>query len=313
MHVLSPRARAQRIGWIALLVVVLVLSAVPASAKRKKDDNRRYRLPVSRRWMPDWKVDNKHHDYPAWDLAVPRHTAVRAVHGGRVVSVTRWGGCGRGVIIGGRDGYSYTYCHGSHVFIRKGRKVEAGEKIMLSGSSGHSTGPHLHLQIAGRHGRLLCPQPLLAKWTERRDASPRKTTSRGCSYSPDRAIYRSHRQREVKHKSARPGRRAERAKQRSHRAGGDRNGKKARKGDRRNDEKRKARTRSARKDRRPGRGKAGRKNGRKERGRPKGRITRKQRVRQHRRRARMRVVRVRRATAARRGDLALARRVRPLI
>lgn len=141
--------------------------------------------------MPERKIDKRHHDYPAWDLAIPTKTPVRAVHAGRIRSVTRWGACGRGVIIRGRDGFEYTYCHGSWVLAKKNRWVQAGQKIMLSGSTGHSTGPHLHLQIKGPRGGLLCPQPLLKRWARGRQVSPRATTARGCAYSPDRPSYRS--------------------------------------------------------------------------------------------------------------------------
>ncbi|MQA99313.1 MAG: peptidoglycan DD-metalloendopeptidase family protein [Actinobacteria bacterium] len=192
MYVIPSRARVLRVGWIGLLVVALVLSAPSVSAK-KKPRQRRYGLPVARKWAPDRKIDNRHHDYPAWDVAVPRRTAVRAVHAGRVRAVTRGGGCGRGLIIRGRDGYEYTYCHGSWVKAKKHRWVRAGQKIMLSGNTGHSTGPHLHLQIRSPGGRLLCPQPLLRRWARGRQVSPRASTSRGCAYSPDREIYRPRR------------------------------------------------------------------------------------------------------------------------
>lgn len=182
------RRRATRLG-IAFLIGALAVAAVPAPAVAKSR-GRRYVLPVGKKWAPPHKLDNRHHDYPALDLAIPRWTPIRSVSAGRVRGVTRWGGCGNGVIVKGRDGFEYTYCHGSRVTIRRRARVRPGQRIMLSGSSGHSTGPHLHLQIQGPRGRLLCPQPLLQRWARGIQASPRSSTSRGCAYSPDLAIYR---------------------------------------------------------------------------------------------------------------------------
>ena len=188
--VLHRRARRRTITLcIAFVVAALALASVPMHAMAK-GRGKRYVLPVAEKWAGKHRLDNRHHDYPAWDLPVPKWTPVRSVTQGRVSGVTRWGGCGNGVIIKGRDGYEYTYCHGARVTIKRRAKVHPGELIMLSGSSGHSTGPHLHLQIQGPNGRLLCPQPLVERWSRGIQVSPRGTSPRGCAYSPDRTIYR---------------------------------------------------------------------------------------------------------------------------
>ena len=121
-------------------------------------------LPVPEAKAPRYKLDNRHHDYPALDLRLRYGTPVRAVTSGRVRDVTRFGACGRGVVVRGKDGLTYTYCHGNKVLVRKGEKVPVGRTIMKSGNTGNSSGPHLHLQVASKRGRLLCPQHLLNKW-----------------------------------------------------------------------------------------------------------------------------------------------------
>ena len=125
-------------------------------------------------------IRRPHHDYPAWDLAVPTGTPVYAVHGGTVVAVTNDDRCGRGVVIAGVDGARYTYCHADTVTVGPGELIAAGEPVMAAGSTGRSTGPHLHLQIHSSAGALICPKSLLEAWFAGRAASPGLATSSGC-------------------------------------------------------------------------------------------------------------------------------------
>ena len=134
--------------------------------------------PVDR--APRYKLDNRHHDYPALDLSLKRGTPVRAVTSGRVRKVTRWGACGRGVVVRGKDGLTYTYCHGHKLLVRKGQKVPAGRTIMKSGNTGNSSGPHLHLQVASKRGRLLCPQHMLNRWQSGKRIPGWKVARGGC-------------------------------------------------------------------------------------------------------------------------------------
>jgi murein DD-endopeptidase MepM/ murein hydrolase activator NlpD len=155
-----------------------------------------YTLPVARRLITREQLHRPHHDYPAWDLGVPLGTRVVAVRAGVVEEVTHSGNCGKGVIILGTDSYTYTYCHASKVGVRPGDLLRTGDRIMLSGSSGHSTGPHVHLQIESPSGRLLCPQSLVTSWFNGGHAGPATAKSTGCFYltSPkDRRHHRHHR------------------------------------------------------------------------------------------------------------------------
>lgn len=56
--------------------------------------------------------------------------------------------------------YVVTYCHLSRILVRQGQMVEPGEAVGLVGSTGRSTGPHLHLMLH-RGKQLLNPQILL--------------------------------------------------------------------------------------------------------------------------------------------------------
>jgi hypothetical protein len=179
-----------------------VLTRLTSTPKKAGRSPKLYTLPVARRLITRAQLDRPHHDYPAWDLAVPIGTKVVAVTAGVVLDVTNSGSCGNGVIEVGADGYTYTYCHGSKVGARPGDEVGTGQLLMLSGSSGHSTGPHVHLQIESPLGSLLCPQSLVTSWFNGGQASPASATSTGCFYRTyghhkHRKRHHHHRHREV--------------------------------------------------------------------------------------------------------------------
>ena len=82
------------------------------------------------------------------DLAVPTGTSVRAALPGTVtVSTYNRGGYGYYVMIDHGGGLSTLYGHNSQLLARVGQTVEAGDVIALSGSTGRSTGPHLHFEV----------------------------------------------------------------------------------------------------------------------------------------------------------------------
>ena len=82
------------------------------------------------------------------DLAVPTGTPIRAALPGTVtVSTYNQGGYGYYVMIDHGNGLSTLYGHCSQLLSRVGRTVEAGDVIALSGSTGRSTGPHLHFEV----------------------------------------------------------------------------------------------------------------------------------------------------------------------
>ena len=82
------------------------------------------------------------------DLAVPTGTSVRAALPGTVtVSAYNRGGYGYYVMIDHGSGLSTLYGHNSQLLARVGQTVEAGDVIALSGSTGRSTGPHLHFEV----------------------------------------------------------------------------------------------------------------------------------------------------------------------
>ncbi|MFJ8076580.1 transglycosylase family protein [Streptomyces sp. NPDC096176] len=81
------------------------------------------------------------------DFPVPTGTSVKAVAAGKVVSAG-WGGAyGYEIVIRHSDGRYSQYAHLSALTVRSGQQVGAGQRIARSGSTGNSTGPHLHFEI----------------------------------------------------------------------------------------------------------------------------------------------------------------------
>ena len=81
------------------------------------------------------------------DFPVPTGTSVKAVASGKVVSAGWAGAYGYEVVIRHGDGRYSQYAHLSSLHVREGQQVGSGQRIARSGSTGNSTGPHLHFEI----------------------------------------------------------------------------------------------------------------------------------------------------------------------
>ncbi|WAM33759.1 peptidoglycan DD-metalloendopeptidase family protein [Caldicellulosiruptor morganii] len=81
------------------------------------------------------------------DLAVPWGSNVYAADGG-VVEFAGWSGSyGKLIVINHQNGYQTYYGHLSSILVAPGQKVAKGQLIAKSGSTGRSTGPHLHFEV----------------------------------------------------------------------------------------------------------------------------------------------------------------------
>ncbi|MET7678901.1 M23 family metallopeptidase [Streptomyces sp. NPDC005423] len=86
------------------------------------------------------------------DFAVPSGTPVAAAHGGTVVKAGPNGAgdgpaYGNAIVIKHANGTYSQYAHLSRIDVQVGQVVGTGQHIALSGSTGNSTGPHLHFEI----------------------------------------------------------------------------------------------------------------------------------------------------------------------
>ena len=87
------------------------------------------------------------------DYAAPTGTAVRTVGDGLVEFAGRQNGYGNVIQIAHANGRATLYAHLSRIDVKKGQRVEQGHRIGAVGSTGWSTGPHLHFEfrVNGRH------------------------------------------------------------------------------------------------------------------------------------------------------------------
>ncbi|MET9803631.1 LysM peptidoglycan-binding domain-containing M23 family metallopeptidase [Streptomyces sp. NPDC006368] len=81
------------------------------------------------------------------DFTASSGTSVKAVGPGTVVSAGWSGSYGNEVVIKHADGNYSQYAHLSSLSVSSGQSVSGGQQIGLSGSTGNSTGPHLHFEI----------------------------------------------------------------------------------------------------------------------------------------------------------------------
>jgi murein DD-endopeptidase MepM/ murein hydrolase activator NlpD len=100
------------------------------------------------------------------DIPAGHGTPILASGGGRVVSAGYKGAYGKTVVIDHGDGLATLYGHASKLLVRPGEIVMPKQKIALVGSTGRSTGPHLHFEVI-RKGQRVEPREYLAHVLER--------------------------------------------------------------------------------------------------------------------------------------------------
>jgi murein DD-endopeptidase MepM/ murein hydrolase activator NlpD len=81
------------------------------------------------------------------DLSTPPGTPVQAAQEGTVVFAGYNGAYGKVVKLDHPHGFSTLYAHNSRLLVHVGQRIKAGQVICLSGSTGRSTGPHLHFEV----------------------------------------------------------------------------------------------------------------------------------------------------------------------
>jgi len=108
-------------------------------------------------------VTGKHKHHDGVDLSAAEGTPIRAAEEGVVSFAGRQGGYGNVVIVdhaGPGGGFQTVYAHQSHIGVTQGERVARGAVIGAVGSTGVSTGPHLHFEVR-QGGKAVDPLPYL--------------------------------------------------------------------------------------------------------------------------------------------------------
>lgn len=94
------------------------------------------------------------------DFGASMGTTIRAADSGRVIFAGWYGGYGRAVVIDHGGGITTLYGHASRLYVSEGQSVQQGQSIAAVGSTGLSTGPHLHFEVR-RNGNPINPMGFL--------------------------------------------------------------------------------------------------------------------------------------------------------
>ena len=100
------------------------------------------RGPVTSEYGPRWGGF-----HPGIDIGVGYGTPIEAAKSGTVIFAGYYGGYGNFVIIDHGGGVATAYAHQSHIAVSQGDTVRQGQVIGYVGSTGYSTGPHLHFEV----------------------------------------------------------------------------------------------------------------------------------------------------------------------
>lgn len=96
------------------------------------------------------------------DIACSTGTDIKVVSSGTVTSVTSGGAYGNLLKVSHGNGVETWYAHCSKIYAKEGQEIKAGDVVAAVGTTGNSTGPHLHLEIR-LNGNPVNPQDYLYK------------------------------------------------------------------------------------------------------------------------------------------------------
>ncbi|GHJ46049.1 hypothetical protein Cs7R123_33910 [Catellatospora sp. TT07R-123] len=113
--------------------------------------------PVSSCFGPRWGTEHK-----GIDFAMPENTPIRAVGPGTVFAAGWvYSGYGISVVVDHGNGYFTHYAHMNRTVVQEGQQVKAGDILGYEGSTGDSTGPHLHFEVHQGMWNQVNPAPWL--------------------------------------------------------------------------------------------------------------------------------------------------------
>ena len=152
-------------GGPALALDASPVTSVEERAARLEENLRTYEAALSaRQRIPSiWPVEGESTDgfgvrgnpfggggaefHPGQDIAAPHGTPVAAAADGVVVKADWQNGYGQTVVIDHGNGLTTRYGHLSKIEVAAGQEIKRGDELGLVGSTGRSTGPHLHYEV----------------------------------------------------------------------------------------------------------------------------------------------------------------------
>lgn len=99
---------------------------------------------------------HKYKKHNGIDFGAPRGTPVWAIASGKVLKSGWMGPCGKGIVLRHANAYESIYCHLSKINVKAGTHVRQKDMIGRVGSTGRSTGPHLHFGLK-KYGKYINP------------------------------------------------------------------------------------------------------------------------------------------------------------
>jgi murein DD-endopeptidase MepM/ murein hydrolase activator NlpD len=123
-----------------------------AESKSSGKGSRAYRWPVMGRINSPfgWRrhpITKRRDFHTGLDIKADRGTVIRSARDGRVAYAGWMGGYGKVVVVEHGDGQSTLYAHCSSLLVQQGASVSVGQNVARVGTTGRSTGPHLHFEV----------------------------------------------------------------------------------------------------------------------------------------------------------------------
>lgn len=156
VSVVKPRLRIITICCASIVIAANAFAVTPAGfvypimGPRMSSDYGKRIHPV--------KHKIGHHE--GIDLAAPQGSAIRAIAGGLVIYADPYAGYGNLIVVQHANGFTSHYGHCASFKVKTGQRISTGQIIGAVGSTGISTGPHLHFEIR-YNGKTFDPERLL--------------------------------------------------------------------------------------------------------------------------------------------------------
>jgi len=103
-------------------------------------------------------ISGKEEFQAAVDIGAPQGAGVHSLMDGTVAYSGWMNGYGNVVVIN-HGSISSLYAHNSQLLVSEGDRVKGGQQIALVGTTGYSTGPHIHFEVTNASGEKIDPTP----------------------------------------------------------------------------------------------------------------------------------------------------------